>query len=129
MKKIIRLTENDLIRIVKRVIKEQEGISSESKLQELEKELKELKGVTITKDGSDLVLKGKGYTVTVDEKEIHFYIPGNIELSDEIDQFMQNRLNTVGKSQSYNHTRENVKALASTIRMLISKIQSGLVKK
>lgn len=129
MKKIIRLTENDLIRIVKRVIKEQEGISSESKLQELEKELKELKGVTITKDGSDLVLKGKGYTVTIDKKEIHFYIPGNIELSGEIDQFMQNRLNTVGKSQSYNHTRENVKALASTIRMLISKIQSGLVKK
>lgn len=126
MKKIVKLTENDLIRIVKRVIKEQEGISSESKLQELEKELKDLKP---SKDGSSLVFKGKGYTVTVDEKQIHFNIPGNVDLSEKIDEFMQNRMNTVGRSQSYNHTRENVKDLASTVRLLIGKIQSGLVKK
>jgi len=128
MKKIIKLTENDLIRIVKWVIKEQEGISSENKIQELERELKGLKDIKITKDGSDLVLKGNGFTIIVDENQIHFSIPGNIDLSDEISEFMNGRLGG-GRSQSYNHKKESTKELAYTIRLLIGKIQSGLVKK
>jgi hypothetical protein len=114
MKKIIKLTENDLIRIVKRVIKEQENPNN--KVEEVKKILEQsVGGLSIENESGFTVFKLKNVEISINKNNLSYYIKNSDIKTSRIEKLLNDKLNYTRQGM-FNHDDVSAKELADIIK-------------